>query len=787
MTSTSTKTNDESGISKTPSSLMMSSNTSVMASSNEPNLLEFNPASLYGFCTGCTERYFAGDHGGYPPFELVENCFKEFGMKGERDKQFIADVIIGIERYSKFIDISLEIFSKCSSKENEFLILNRERTDYSVVLYTLYFLFPSVLPLDFVKDFLSNAMTPSKRQRFILFIYNSQNLTTLFMEEWSRLYEKEWIDSQLLSSIRQHEEIVTSWASKIVGKDKPPKKSDTVFEPFNLTMQKEKKQPVEEVIEYTFKTKEIPETTYKPENPAISKALDMYKESRKSIPFLDEQIIENNRKEISKLREEMERAKVPNAPPRARKKDIEHTMESVTSPKPVIKDIEQVRKVLDAPANVKLNAAAILREEALIRKKQEKEEELLRKYESELRDESAFKSWQENMKLQDEKKYLEEIERKKKEAMESDINARLVRENMAEKNNKLAVEQKKKRDEEIKELKEKIEKEQKVLEEKNKEFAKEIQEKIQVVKHEIKKEKKRTANEIKRESQKNEKIIKQQHEEEQRKREDLIKQIRALVNAPKRQTKTFDRTETSEVGLLAEMSIVQLKERLDELKKIEEQQREERKTNIISKKKEKEMEMQNKLNLLRKHRDQMKKERTTNRMKKLEMIETHTKNAEELRKEALLSLSEKLEQKRELKLKEQRLQEELKQERLKEKQRLHQEKENVEKKHWANQEIGAERMALARIEQSKKEAPVRNTAKRIGLLKMSSSSVRPTSTKDDSIHSKQQASVASCEQGDDSTPPMTTLNDDENGSFRVSQQQQQPADLLKDPLQEEVK
>nr|CAG4713864.1 unnamed protein product [Naegleria fowleri] len=116
----------------------------------------------------------------------------------------------------------------------------------------------------------------------------------------------------------------------------------------------------------------------------------------------------------------------------------------------------------------------------------------------------------------------------------------------------------------------------------------------------------------------------------------------------------------------------------------------------------------------------MKKERTTNRMKKLEMIEMHTKNAEELRKEALLSLSEKLEQKRELKLKEQRLQEELKQERLKEKQRLHQEKENVIKKHWENQEIGAERSALKRIEQSKKEAPIRNTAKRIGLLKSSS-------------------------------------------------------------------
>jgi hypothetical protein len=59
---------------------------------------------------------------------------------------------------------------------------------------------------------------------------------------------------------------------------------------------------------------------------------------------------------------------------------------------------------------------------------------------------------------------------------------------------------------------------------------------------------------------------------EQRKREELIRQIRELERIPIVRTKGFDPTEASGVGLLEEMSIAELRERLEFNKMKEEQE-----------------------------------------------------------------------------------------------------------------------------------------------------------------------------------------------------------------------
>ena len=52
-------------------------------------------------------------------------------------------------------------------------------------------------------------------------------------------------------------------------------------------------------------------------------------------------------------------------------------------------------------ADVQLNVAAVLREDALLRKKQEQEAQLIKRFETELRDSTEFYQWQNEMREKD--------------------------------------------------------------------------------------------------------------------------------------------------------------------------------------------------------------------------------------------------------------------------------------------------------------------------------------------------------------------------------------------------
>lgn len=73
------------------------------------------------------------------------------------------------------------------------------------------------------------------------------------------------------------------------------------------------------------------------------------------------------------------------------------------------------------PGKVRLNAAAIYREDCLFRKQQAKDAEVLKRYEEELRDPVEFLIWQKEMKMKDQKSELDLIAQRKFETRQSHV------------------------------------------------------------------------------------------------------------------------------------------------------------------------------------------------------------------------------------------------------------------------------------------------------------------------------------------------------------------------------
>ena len=197
-----------------------------------------------------------------------------------------------------------------------------------------------------------------------------------------------------------------------------------------------------------------------------------------------------------------------------------------------------------APAEIKYNEAAIIKEEFLIKKKLKQEEDDLNRIIIEKKDKTEFERWKKEMEEKDKINRIEEINKRK-------IGLELAREEAIEAYNKKLFQNKKlvlqHKHEEFIRNKEKKEETEKEIESKKKlvmEIKKEEKEFNKIEKEKIINQNKENYNKYQDEIK--DLILRRKEEKKNsdEKKNEVIRQIRELEKIPIKRTKGFDPTET---------------------------------------------------------------------------------------------------------------------------------------------------------------------------------------------------------------------------------------------------
>eukprot|EP00736_Rhodelphis_marinus_P003982 Rmarinus@m.13881 len=623
--------------------------------------------------------------------------FDKQKIANDRDRLFLHQVLYGCVRYKKTIKTVLQAFYfRCSGAGAD----RKDMTLYTIMIYLTVFRVEDMGIPAFQRILLSQQ--DLKMHVFLSFLLDLDSINRWLRDEWLKIYDMDYVDGVLIGGLMSLKEqigpLLAILEERATGKKSESRNTNleatglssnvdasatkrhaTVPEPFNLTKPQPRTVPPPEVIPMGQTAVPVPDSNQPGFVPPIHVKLEEARkvareQTTKPQPF--NLRVHQRPSNFEKIKTQVladEEAKLQFDGPKA---------------KPVPRFEENA-------AQVRLNAAHILREDALLVKKQEQEANLIKAYEEGLRDSAEFDAWQQKMRTMDEVKRLEEVKRRQLEmqlAAEAAIEAKQKR---VEENQRLVVELReeakagldKRKEEAMVELGAKQDQVAGIIEER---------ELPRQAKKDILAKNKKKAEAIAVESQELAARAAKEREEEQRRKDDYIRQIRALERVLKERVKVFDPTETAGYGLLEEMSLTELKERLAVVKRREAEIVEAKREEIRAEKAEKERILHAKAERILRRRQIAAVEAAERREKKLTKAEEEARAHKEKLEASCLDLQVKLQQKREDRAEERRrLKAEEKSIRI-QNQFLAADKDKVEEKKYDELRLGAEREANVR-------------------------------------------------------------------------------------------
>ncbi|XP_039283184.1 cilia- and flagella-associated protein 99 isoform X3 [Nilaparvata lugens] len=316
--------------------------------------------------------------------------------------------------------------------------------------------------------------------------------------------------------------------------------------------------------EYTFKATPIPE--------------NLHTEYKRIEESLNEAKRRNREEAEARYFTESQKFPISQQVPRDSSLEKNEASEVVETSFTTIKS-KPAPKFQEPAVPVKKTTTCILREAALIAKKEEKEIERLKKLLEGAADFTVFESFYDGMKCKDEKEKMLDIEKKHLKGLLTYEEAIQAKKNLTKVNKIKRMEFEREREKIEAQLREYKEKEMESIKQQV-ERVQQIQQAAEEKKQVLVEEKQKNAREL------NEKtralmiqLIKQQQDELNKKMV-MIKEIRLLQSLRIIPKKDFDATETMNMGLFCEMSYLELTERLALLREEMKEQLEQRQLRI---------------------------------------------------------------------------------------------------------------------------------------------------------------------------------------------------------------
>jgi hypothetical protein len=628
----------------------------------------------------------------------IEVFLASIDCSDEGDELFIKQVVYGCIRFKKL------------NKVNLTALYFKHGTEVSREDYHLYMVF-SYLTIMRLEDmgipvFRKFVFSQDYQKMFVWlsFIFNVQTLNKWMKEEWCRIFDEQYVEDELIArlirNIPEMSEVIERLRDLASTKDADDVASDegkqkkfvtTKVEPFKLSKSRPRTipEPFAIKLENPYK-KPIPKSIHDPEGDGTLKKVEEARNMAKEESKAKAAKAKAPELEMAKLsqKKEVRKGKYKGALAEEREKEITEMTAYIpaqpTDPTPALKAANK--------ASVKLNTAAVLREDALLKKKQEEEAALIKKYESELRDDSEFYEWQAKMRERDERKRLEDVEQRRIQMLLTDEAAKEARIQNEIDNHRFAAEMRLE-SKAIRAL-HKAEQEEVLLQkQKMVEDIKESEKNVKPAMEAVVEKKMLMGAELRDEIRRLEEEKKEREKVEEERRMDIVRQIKALECVPADRSAHFDPTTASEQSshLLEAMSMAELAERLAIEKEMAREREQEKRMEIVQTKQSREEDLIHKVEQIRRIRMVRQQDAKEQRRRKQDKEREEAAVKLRIRQEAQVELQGKIEEKRRIRLaEEEKLLEEMRQIEVK-KQFLAAGAAQVEEKKFKELEAGAER------------------------------------------------------------------------------------------------